>query len=62
MCTSKLIGSFWDCGWIVFSLYLVLEFERDLEKVESLVLKGGLKEDVYRVKLLSLEKERVLYL
>ena len=62
MCSSKLIGVFWVCSSIVLSLFLVLECDRDLEDLESLGLEGGLKEDVYLVKLLSLEYERDLYL
>ena len=63
MCTSKKIGSLWVCGCIVLSLFLVIECERDLEDLEPLSCEGGLKEDVYLVKLLlSLEYERDLYL
>ena len=62
MCSSKLIGVFWVCRCIVLSLFVVLECDRDLEDLESLGLEGGLKEDVYLVKLLSLEYERDLYL
>ena len=43
-------------------LFLVFECERDLDNLESLGLEGGLKEDVYRVKLVFLEYERDLYL
>ena len=43
MCTSKLIGSFWACGCIVSSLFLVFECESDLEYLESRGREGGLK-------------------
>ena len=56
------MGSDESWGCIVLILFLVLEFERDLEYLESLGLEGSLYEFVYFEKLCSLEKERDLYL
>ena len=60
---------YFKVNWIILSLWLdcikLLSCnvcERDLENLESLGLEGGRKEDVYHVKLLSLEYERYLYL
>ena len=63
MCTSKLIGSFWCCGCIVLSLFLVLECERHLEYLKSFGCESGLYGDLYLVNLLlSLKYEGDLYL
>ena len=48
MCTSKFIWSLENSVWIVFTVFIVLECDRDLECLQSLGLKGGPKEEVYR--------------